>query len=69
VENLEELLTAARGAEIIFYDAYLTYEDEPEKVQHYLEALSRISVETRAKRVIVEQMKVKDERWGKRAGS
>lgn len=54
VENLEELLTAARGAEIIFCDAYLTYEDEPEKVQHYLEALSRISLETGAKRVIVE---------------
>ncbi|RJE90406.1 hypothetical protein D3P07_09430 [Paenibacillus sp. 1011MAR3C5] len=52
--NLEELLTMARGTQIIFCDAYLTYEDEPEKVQRYLEVLSTISVETGAKRVIVE---------------
>lgn len=34
--DLKQLLTLAQ---VIFYDAYLTYDDRPEKVQHHLEVL------------------------------
>lgn len=52
--NLKELLAVAQGAQVIFYDAYLTYNDKPEKVQHHLKVLSSLAAATGAKRVIVE---------------
>lgn len=54
VGNLEKSLAVAQGTQAIFYDAYLTYDDKPEKVQHHLEVLSSLASATEAKQVIVE---------------
>lgn len=63
VGNLKELLAVAQGARVIFYDAYLTYDDKPKKVQHQLEDISVLAAAIGAKRVIVEGVYAPGEEW------
>lgn len=52
--NRSELLAAAEGVDVIFCGAYLTYDDEPEKVRRMLEAVGSVSAETGARTVMLE---------------
>jgi len=52
--NRSELLAAAEGVDVIFCGAYLTYDDEPEKVRRMLEAVRSVSAETGARMVVLE---------------
>ncbi|SFB52289.1 Nucleoside-diphosphate-sugar epimerase [Cohnella sp. OV330] len=52
--NRSELLAAAEGVDVIFCGAYLTYDDEPEKVRRMLEAVGSVSAATGARTVMLE---------------